>query len=282
MSADTVERKAPTKVEEYTAKALEWDRERAEALADLEAVESGAGADLLDDPGAAESLAGRVGALRARADLAGRAAAEARARAHSARVDVKRGEVAALEPAVAKARKALDEHDAKRDQLRKALEDFTGLTWAADPPSFDASGRRTLVPREKLTSALERVVTEQRRLQDQAEAIAADPDWKSPEERHQEHVREWWDKAVAGHRQAAHDLECIRKEIPETAAAVQYDLEAATHVPQWLANFRADAARLVEELRGFDSDVEHFRKQGLDLSDDEVSALKVELGLEVE
>lgn len=286
MSTDTMDKTTPAEqtVEALTAKAGEWARERAAALAELERLEAGAGGDLLDDPAAAESLAARVAALRARADLAGRAVTEARARAHAARVEIKRAEAAALDPEIDKARRALDVHQAKRERLQKALEDFTGHGWRPIPDSevygVGVSYTRDTRPDELLRYELEQLQNEQQALQADADALADDPDWQPPSERWQAHVREEWDKAVAGHRQAAHDLAQTRREITDTAAAVKHDLDDLSYAPPWLEKLRERVAELEEQLQGFHEDVKHFRGQDLDLSDDEVSALKVELGLE--
>lgn len=271
--------------EELDTKAAEWDAKQAAALSELEELEAGAGADLLDDPSVAESLAGRLGALRARMDMAGRAAVEARSRAHSERVAAVRAEADALTPAVERARKALNEHDAKRDKLRKALEDFTGLPYFFEVP--EPTGPRALRPREVLESALTEVLTLQARAREHADSVAADPDWVPPEVAEGRRLRRDWEAAIVGVRQIWADLEAKRAEL-EAECAARFDPRVDTSrtmqngkpwIPQWFTFLKADITKLEDGVAGFERDVEFFRGQGVDIDQDDVDALMVEFGL---
>lgn len=271
-----------TTAEQLTLKAQSWDREREQALGELEQVEARAGADMIDDPSAGETLAGRVASLRARADLAGRAAAEARRRAQDARVASILAEAEALMPEVAKARKALEQHQKQRDELTRALENFTGQEWQTKPDpdiALVGSYTRATRPEEMLSHELETIVAEQDRLRAEADAAAADPDWTPPREREQARLRAEWDALVAGYREWVHGLADAREEITTTARGAGVDLDDLTHVPPWLTRLRERVDELEGRLQGFPRDVELYRGQCLDLGDDEVSALMAELGL---
>lgn len=268
---------------EFTARAVEHDRNRVSLLADLSTLEEQAGAVMLDDPNAVEALTERVASLRARADLEGRAATEARRRAQAARVAGLRAEADAFEPEVARIRKDLAAYRGKRDRLLKELETFTRAEWVLKPePDLMMVGMysRPIRPDESLLEELRVVEEQQAKLRSQADEIEADPDWVSASDLWIEGVREYWDKAVAGHRQAARDLAAARAEIVETATIVKHDLDS-DFTPPWLETLRATVAELEERLQGFPQDVEHFRGQGLELSGAEVSALRAELGLDV-
>ena len=285
MTATTQEKVKPATPEEFTARAVEHDRNRESLLADLSVLEDQAGAVMLDDPDAVEALTGRVASLRARADLEGRAAAEARRRAQAARVAGLRGEADALEPEVARIRKDLAAYQSKRDKLLKELETFTRAEWVLkpDPELWQVGGSysRPARPDEMLLKELREVEEQQTSLRSQAEAVEADPDWVSASERWLVHVTECWDEALTGHRKAAQDLAAARVEIVETAAIVKHDLDSATYVPEWLSKLQARVVELEQHLQGFHEDVTHFRGQGLALADGEVADLMAELGLEV-
>lgn len=263
MTATITQDNAPATPAEFTARALEHDQNRAQWLAELQVLEGQAGAVMLDEPDAAQALTERVATLRARADLEARAAAEARRRARATRVGELRAEVEALEPEVAKAQKALNEHDAKRDSLRKALEDFTGLPWFFEIP--EPTGWRALRPREVLESAYNEAVTLRTRAQEQVDMVEADLDWMPPEARHQLDLRVEWKEAIERLRKTALELSSLRE---------GYDPDDPEHT--LTGEFIRDTER---ELRRFYTLTKNFRDQGLDLTAGEVSALRTEFGL---
>lgn len=291
MSTDTIEKTTPTAqtVEALTAKAGECDRERATALAELEQVESGAGAQMLDDPESAGAVTRRMGELRARIDLAGRAAGEARQRAQDARVADLLAQADALTPDAAKAAKALAVHDEKREKLLAALVDFTGLSWVEHRPEIAMTG--PCVSRDVragLVRTLQGVQSAQERLRRHADAAAADPDWVPPEQAAQAERRGEWRETVAGYRADLEELSALTDEADERAQSQGISREefmADTDGGWGSSQTKHLLTRLPElkdRIEAFPQDVEFFRGQGLDLPDDEVSALKVELGLEDE
>lgn len=280
MPTTTEKTAQPPAPEALTEQAAAWDAEQAAALAELEQAEAAAGPAMLDDPAAVEALAARVASLRTRADLAGRAAAEARRRAQAARVADLRAQADKLEPEAVKARKALDRHQAEADQLRRALEDFTGAPWQVVPErAMHETGPRTRParPGEKLAGALRDVLDRQARLRADADAIAEDPAWVPPAEQQARRLRGEWEQSVAGYRQAAADLADARGQLDDLAAALRGQVADVTEVPGHLA-LSARVATLEQGMSTFRADVDFFRGLGLDLPDAEVSALADELG----
>lgn len=265
----------------FETKAAEFDRDREQVMADLEQLEASAGAALLDDPDTARALPGRVAELRARADMAGRGAVEARRRAQDARVASLLADADALTPEVAKARKALAAHDEKREKLRAALVDFTGLSWVEQRPDIAVTG--PYVSRDVrggLVRTVQSVQARQDALRADADAAAADPSWMPAQEREQLRLRESWDEALTGYRECVARLAGVREEVTVSARATSTDLEDVPDpTPRWLSDLREQEADLSARIEALPNDVDFFRRQGLDLSDEEVSAVRAEFGL---
>lgn len=274
--------------EELWARAQGHEQTESDLRADLVALESQAGGVMLDDPESAEALVGRVVSLRARVALEGRAAAEARKRAQAAHVAGLRAEADALEPETARIRGDLAVYQKQRDKLLKALEDFTRAEWVLKPdPDLRTVGRyeRRLRPDEVLLSEVRAVEERQTALRSQADAAEADQEWMPPALAEATRLRDAWDRTVERYREWAVQLRDAWKVIDEVAEVQKRTREEVLFGDGGfgqLNDARAAAPRLEQALRGFWDDVAHFRREGMDLSDDEVSALKVELGLEAE
>ena len=270
-----------TTVESFTAQAVEWDTEQAHVLAELAKMEARAGAEVLADPAAMGTVAARVAALRARADLAGRAAVEARARAHEARVAALLAEADELTPALAVAREALAAHEERTAELRAALVEFTGAEWAiVDPGTVDLAvtgGARSFGAPVVWTLAAEVRGIEERQaeLRATADRVAADPDYVDPAAAELARHRDGWAECVAAYRAIGADL-----------ATVLADLGATPECERSFEHARALGAR-AEELRArlalLPGEVEFYRAQharaGGVLDEAEVAALLVELGM---
>ncbi|WP_346007158.1 hypothetical protein [Janibacter terrae] len=271
MSAATETR--PVTPEEFTARAVEHDQKRATLLQDLSVLEEQAGAMMLDDPDAAETLTERVASLRARADLEGRAAVEARSRAREARVAGLREEADAFEPKVARIRKELAEYQDKRDKLLKELEEFTRAEWIVKPdPDALLVGpyTRPARPDEMLLRELQQIEEQQTALRSQADAVAADPNWEPAEIRRMRQLRADWERKLAGYREELSQLKEWRKDL---------ELRQAQGLPtEEVAEFVRDTETEIWRLYG---DVKSFRDGGLEFSAEELQALRVEFGLDL-
>ncbi|WP_433954650.1 hypothetical protein [Janibacter indicus] len=269
--------------EEFWARAQAHEQTEADLRADLAVLESQAGGVMLDDPGAAEALVGRVASLRARADLEGEAAVEARKRAQAARVAGLRGEADGLEPEVARIRRELSAYQVQRDKLLKALEEFTRAEWALKPEPdrlVTASEPRPPRPDEILSGELRAVEQRQAQLRSRADAVESDPEWVPDSVRSAQEAQDEWAALVRDMREWAIRVSGVRAEIAR--------LEVSHEDP--LGNMPRTAVRLKELRRdasseGFFEDLcenaDRLRAKGLVLSDAEVRALAVEVGLDV-
>ncbi len=103
-----------------------WEAEQGSAQAELADLQRRAGDDVLDDPDAALRLPRAMGELRDRIDVAERATVSARQRVTVAERAFIAADADSREPAVAAARKALADFDAKTVRLVEQLKAHTG------------------------------------------------------------------------------------------------------------------------------------------------------------
>jgi hypothetical protein len=274
----------------YEAKAEEWAAEAEAARAELAAAESSSGADVLDDPAAAAKVVEGIAKLRARVEVAQKAQAESKRRAQAARVRGAEAEAAALDPAIAKARKALEQHLTKRSQLLKALEEFSNAEWRmrtfedADLRQRIEMGERVSLPTAvewRLQRELGDLRERQAQLRDVAAQIAADPEWVPPQEAHRSRIRVEWARLVGQYRGWLIERAEAEAEIERTAEVLEFDLEHSIHEPQWLQDLRAKIEALTAQVARFPEEFDFCEKQmreaGGSLGD--IDGLLVEFGL---
>ncbi|EWT04829.1 hypothetical protein N864_05830 [Intrasporangium chromatireducens Q5-1] len=275
----------------YEAQAAEWAAEAASASVELQAAESSSGADVLDEPEAAAGVVERIAKLRARVEVAQKAQGEAKRRAHAARVRGAEAEAAALDPAIAKARKALEQHLTKRGELLKALEEFSNAEWRmrtfddGDIQDRVARGERVTLPTAvewRLQRELGHLQERQTQLRDVAAQIAADPEWVPPQEAHRDRMRAEWARVVEQYRGWLVERVEAEAEVEHTAQTLGFDLEDAfIHEPQWLRDLRARIEELTAKVALFPQDVEFYGRQMRDAGGSlgDVDELLVEFGL---
>lgn len=263
-------------------KAAEWDATRAEAEAELAALEARAGRDVLDNPDAIGELSSRIAALRARVTLAGSAAHEARQRAQDARAAELLGEAEALLPPLAKARKALQAYESRRDELLTALREHTGEQWWVAPDHSAIGATRPTPPGVKLAEAVGLLERQRAALLADAERVATDPEYVTSAEQERRRHRADWERVVSEYRGWASALEQLPDRIEAQAAAVGFDLTSDDN-PAWLRDLRAEADDLRGKLAMFPHDVELIggllAAVGDPLDEDGVGELLKEFGL---
>ncbi|MGC3953421.1 MAG: hypothetical protein QM804_04065 [Propionicimonas sp.] len=100
-----------------------------DSLADLETRLGDAQAQQPDDPSEVEAIATTLATLQHQVRITAASLASAEAAVEAAAKAVAAAEADALEAQVRKAEAELARHDAKRDELRTALEEYTGRRW---------------------------------------------------------------------------------------------------------------------------------------------------------
>jgi hypothetical protein len=113
-------------VEQARTTLAEWSAAKAAAEAELMSLESRSGAEVLDDPAAAERLPRVMQELRDRIDIAARAYAAQEPRVTAAERAYLAAEADLAEVPVAEARAELERHRARTVELLKALEEHDG------------------------------------------------------------------------------------------------------------------------------------------------------------
>lgn len=271
--------KTISQVDTYAEQAVEWDGKRAEAEQELAALQERSGRAALDDPKALDALARDIAEARERVGIAARAADEARRRAQDARSAEFSKAADDLLPALAKAQKAIEAHDARTTELLKTIQEHTGETYAPfrDDLRLPAQSRRSV-----LQGALADLKRQREALLNDAERTAADPSYVPPQEVTRRRYRADWDESIKDFRDAATEYGTLLPRIAEKERQIGFDpaLDGAT-VPATLAPLYKRRDDLLDLLGRFDDNAdffaEQFAKVGISLSDEEIDTLRSEI-----
>lgn len=117
-----------------------WEAEVAAATAELESLQTRVGEEVLADESAAGRLTRSMQELRDRIDIASRAVAAAAPKLQAASSSALLAEADEWDAEQARRQLLVDEHDAREQELRGALEAFTGLEWQVKQHEVEASG----------------------------------------------------------------------------------------------------------------------------------------------